>query len=82
MLTQGTLNCEGLPSFVPTMTAARMLKVSKQRVYQLIKEGAIVAQQCDGTWMVNVRSIQARIALLAAESAGAAPASSGSMRRG
>jgi hypothetical protein len=67
MLTQGILSCEVLPSWVPTSTAAKMLRVSKQRVYQLQAAGCIIGRQEDGTWLWSVRSIEARIALLLQE---------------
>ncbi len=65
-----TSSVEGRTSWIPVSGAARLLKVSPQRVYQLIAAGAIVARQCDRTWLVNYRSVESRIAVLAAESEG------------
>jgi hypothetical protein len=67
LLTQGTLNLGSLPAWVPTPTAAKMLRVSKQRVYQLEAAGAIIGRRQDGTWLWSVRSLEARIALLRSE---------------
>jgi hypothetical protein len=44
-----------------------MLRVSKQRVYQLEKAGCIIGRVQDGTWLWSVRSIEARMALLLSE---------------
>ena len=63
-----TLNVEGRTSWIPVSGAARLLKVSRQRVYQLIAAGAIVARQVDRTWLVSYRSVESRIAILQAES--------------
>jgi len=52
---------------VPTPTACKMLRVSKQRVYQLEKAGCIIGRVQDGTWLWSVRSIEARMALLLSE---------------
>lgn len=65
-----TSNAEGRTSWIPVSETARLLKVSPQRVYQLIAAGAIVARQCDRTWLVSYRSVEARIELLRSEAAG------------
>jgi len=54
-------------SWIPVSGAAELLKVSRQRVYQLIQSGAIVARQVGRTWLVSHRSVESRIALLLAE---------------
>lgn len=46
---------------VPVSTAAKMLDVSRQRVYQLLAVGILGGYQVDGHWQVNVRSIGVRI---------------------
>lgn len=53
--------------WIPVSAAAKLLLVSRQRVYQLIDAGALVAQSVDGTVLVSQRSIEARIALLREE---------------
>lgn len=50
--------------WVPVSRAAKVLKVSRQRVYQLIGDGALSARKVDRTWLVSGRSIAARVALL------------------
>jgi len=45
-----------------------MLLVSRQRVYQLVAEGKLTAMKVNSTWMVLRRSVEARLALLEAES--------------
>jgi hypothetical protein len=62
-----TLSFSDAPSWVGTRTAGLMLKVSKQRVYQLGQAGAIVGRQMDGQWLWSVRSIEARLALMRSE---------------
>ena len=64
-----TSNAEGRTSWIPVSGAARLLKVSRQRVYQLIAAGAIVARQVDRTWLVSYRSVESRIELLRSEAA-------------
>lgn len=47
------------------MAAARMaLRVSRQRVYQLLGTGELTGCQINGTWLISQRSIDARIAML------------------
>lgn len=53
-----------LRQWVPTATAMRMLKVSKQRVYQLRKAGLLRAVVIDGTIMISLQSIEERIVWL------------------
>jgi len=65
--TQAILSFDALPAWVPTSTACKMLRVSKQRIYQLEKAGCIIGRVQDGTWLWSVRSIEARIALLQLE---------------
>lgn len=60
----GTLNSDTRSAFVPVRTACKMLKVTKQRIYQLLKEGKINGHQSDGTWLISVVSIQSRLAYL------------------
>lgn len=57
---------EGI-AWVPVSVASVELGVSKQRVHQLIQSGRLVARQYNRTWLVNSRSIEARIALLGQE---------------
>jgi hypothetical protein len=54
---------------VPVSEAALMLQVSRQRVYQLIDAGLVVAHKHNSTWLISQGSIDARISHLAAEEA-------------
>jgi excisionase family DNA binding protein len=47
--------------------AAEVLRVTRQRVYQLIGAGALVAMKVRRTVLVSVRSVEGRVALLLAE---------------
>ena len=47
--------------------AAMMLQVTRQRVYQLIDAGLVVAHKQNSTWLISQGSIDARISHLAAE---------------
>lgn len=60
MLGRSTTMAVGL-KFVPVSTAAKMLGVSRQRVYQLLGMGIIGGYQVDRHWQVNVRSIGVRL---------------------
>lgn len=53
-----------LRQWVPTATAMRMLKVTKQRVYQLRKAGLVRSVVIDGTIMISLQSIEERIVWL------------------
>lgn len=55
--------------WIPVSVARTLLMVSRQRVYQLIEAGALVAQNANGTVLVSQRSVEARIALLLQEGA-------------
>jgi hypothetical protein len=48
-------------AWVPVSTAKRQLSVTKQRVYELIRDGRLVSMELDGTVLVSQESIQARI---------------------
>lgn len=58
---------DGQVAWIPAGEAAAMLKVSRQRVYQLIEQGSVMAIKRGPTWLVNHRSVMARIALLMKE---------------
>ena len=60
---------EGTVAWVPVRTAAHMLGVSRQRVYQLLDDGKLMGRDIDGTILVSQRSIEGRIALLEREGA-------------
>lgn len=47
--------------WVPTTCARRALGVSKQRVYQLVKEGKLASCRVDGVLLISTQSIQDRI---------------------
>lgn len=50
--------------WVPTGVAKKMLRISKQRVYQLVNAGLLAGCRVDGTLMVSVHSVEERIAWL------------------
>ena len=52
-------------SWVPVSEAALLLRVSRQRVYQLIDGGQIVARKHNSTWLVSQSSIDQRISYMA-----------------
>lgn len=54
-------------AWIPVRTAASMLGVSRQRVYQLVAKGALTGRSVDGTVLVGQRSVEARVALLLRE---------------
>lgn len=49
--------------FVPVSVAALRLRVTVQRVYQLIEEGKLQADKCGSTWLVHTSSVESRIEL-------------------
>jgi len=59
--------CEGLTAWIPAREAAMRLKVTHQRVYQLLRDGLINGRKIGSTWLVSQRSVEARIALLRSE---------------
>lgn len=46
--------------WVPSSTAAAMLGVTRARVYQLIKRGALASRKFSNTLLVSVESIEGR----------------------
>jgi hypothetical protein len=48
--------------WVPVATAAKALKVSRQRVYKLVELGYLTAQDLDGHKLISLRSVHDRIA--------------------
>lgn len=58
---------DGEVKWIPTSVARMQLRVSRQRVYQLLKAGLLVGIQMNGTVLISQRSVDARIALLEAE---------------
>lgn len=52
---------------MPVSEAAVALKVSRQRIYQLVEAGLLVGRKYNTTWLISVGSVEARIALLGAE---------------
>ena len=48
--------------WIPASTAAKMLKVTRQRVYTLVRLGQVSAVKLDGHTMVSMRSVEDRIA--------------------
>lgn len=53
--------------WIPVAAAATYLRVTRQRVYQLLSAGALVSIRVQGTVLVSYRSVEARIALLTSE---------------
>lgn len=58
---------ESVPVLMPVRVAAAELKVTHQRVYQLLAAGLIVGKKVGRTWLISARSVKARIALLDSE---------------
>jgi excisionase family DNA binding protein len=54
----------GQVRWVPVLVAARELKVSRQRVRQLIRNGGLAAEFVGSQWLVSVGSVESRIAKL------------------
>ena len=48
-------------NWIPARTAARMLGVSRQRVYQLIADGKIGSVTLDGVFFVSRSTVESRI---------------------
>jgi hypothetical protein len=48
-------------NWVPAGTAARLLSVSRQRVYVLCDQGKLQAQDMDGTVLISLVSIRNRL---------------------
>lgn len=48
-------------NWVPVKTAAKRLGVSRQRVHQLMKTGALRSCQMDGVHLVSMQSVECRI---------------------
>ena len=64
------LSAEITPAWIPTRRARTMLRVSRQRVYQLEAEGKIVGKWIDGQWLWSLQSIVGRRAMLREEDGG------------
>ena len=58
---------EPMVAWMPVSAAAVELKVTPQRVYQLIDEGLVRGIKVGKTWFVSCRSVQARITMLRSE---------------
>jgi excisionase family DNA binding protein len=56
------------PVWVTVLQAAQQLRVSRQRIHQLLKEGALTGTKTSSIWLISVRSLEARQALLREES--------------
>jgi hypothetical protein len=65
--TMHTLSGEGHTTWIPVAAAAKVLKVSRQRVYQLLALGLISGRKVERTWLVSARSVAARLSLLREE---------------
>jgi len=63
----GTLRFDGDVRWVPVSVAAKSLRVTRQRVYQLIRQGALVSVKANCSVLVSMRSVDARNALLEQE---------------
>jgi len=62
---------EAVVAWIPVSEGAKLLRVSRQRVYQLLEEGKLYGIKRERTWFVNARSVAGRIALLTKERGGA-----------
>ena len=58
---------DGDVRWIPVTEAAGVLRVTRQRVYQLIGAGALVSMKVGSTVLVSMRSVEGRVALLLAE---------------
>jgi hypothetical protein len=58
---------KNVPIWVTVGEAAKMLGVSRQRIHQLLNQAALTATKSESIWLVSVRSIEARRALLREE---------------
>jgi hypothetical protein len=54
--------------YVSVAAAAKILRVTPQRVYQLLESGALAGKRSGETRMVGIGSVKARIAKLEARS--------------
>ena len=48
-------------NWIPAKTAAKMLEVSRQRVYKLIQEGKLGSVTMDGVFFVSRATVESRI---------------------
>jgi len=55
---------DGEVKWLPMAAARVLLRVSRQRIYQLLGISELSGMQVNGTWLISLRSIEARIALL------------------
>ena len=51
---------DGDVKWVPVRTAAKLLRVSMKRVYQLIEQGTLTSMKVDCTVLVSMRSVESR----------------------
>lgn len=57
----------GFGDWLPVSEAAIMLKVTRQRVYQLIEMGDLVGRKYGKTWLVSQSSVRDRLTRLRRE---------------
>ena len=50
--------------WVPTRVARTMLRVSRQRIYQLIRDGQLASMTYGGAVLISVKSIEHRLGVL------------------
>lgn len=62
-----TSRYDGEVKWIPVCQAGKMLRVTRQRVYQLIDAGSLVSMKINNTVLVSHRAVEARIALLRQE---------------
>lgn len=65
--TMPILRSDDRTSWIPVSQAAKLLRVTRQRVYQLIELGLVHGRKVDRTWLVSSRSVESRVALLLRE---------------
>jgi len=47
--------------WIPVRAAAKMLKVSRQRVHRLCRVGELTSRNMEGTVLVSLRSVHSRL---------------------
>ena len=66
------MSYDGDVKWIPVRTAAKLLKVTMARIYQLIESGELVSVKSDMTVLVSLKSCNARQMTLFSEEKNAA----------
>lgn len=56
------------PIWITVSETADILGVTRQRVHQLLQSGGLTGTQSGRTWLISIRSIEARQAMMKRES--------------